>query len=101
MDTGSHRSYITKGLADKLALPTVSVDMLQVSTFGSTAVRQLTSPLVTLTLPLTDNRSMDIALNVLDGSITNPIPRQPLGQEDLTVINALSDELADHFPIYL
>ena len=98
MDTGSHRSYITKGLADKLALPTVSVDMLQVSTFGSTAVRQLTSPLVTLTLPLTDNRSMDIALNVLDGSITNPIPRQPLGQEDLTVINALSDELADHFP---
>ena len=50
LDTGSQRTYITKDLADELTLKAEGEDTYSVYTFGNGKPKELTSPIVSVTL---------------------------------------------------
>ena len=54
LDPGSHRTYVTKKLANRLELKRLEKEIISVVTFGSTKPKQIESRIVSIELPLKD-----------------------------------------------
>ena len=60
LDPGSHRTYITQKLANKLELKRLQKEIISVVTFGSTKPKQIESHVVEIELPLKDGTSFNL-----------------------------------------
>ena len=77
LDTGSQRTYITKDFADELKLKTEGEDTYSVYTFGSGQPKELTSPIVSVTLTSKFGANISNKTNVVP-QITGIIQRTPI-----------------------
>ena len=91
-DTGSHRSYISSPLVERLKLPTARSETLSVSTFATTSAYRMTCAVVQFDLPLSSGKLCMEAFVV--PHITNPVERFPLQAAD-------SEHLAKYVDIRL
>ncbi|XP_065182125.1 uncharacterized protein LOC135812837 [Sycon ciliatum] len=82
LDSGSHRSYVTRRLAQHLQLEVLRTEELALSTFASNAVKTINSEVVCLPLPLLGDRILNVTANIIDDEITNAITREPLTSTD-------------------
>ena len=77
LDPGSHRTYITEKLANRLELKRLEKEIISVVTFRSTKPKQIESHVVSIELPLKDGTSFNLLANVIP-EITGFIQRSPL-----------------------
>ena len=77
LDPGSHRTYVTEKLANRLELKLLEKEIISVVTFGSTKPKQIESHVVSIELPLKDGTSFNLLANVIP-EITGFIQRSPL-----------------------
>ena len=78
LDPGSHRTYITQKLANKLELKWLQKEIIiSVVTFGSTKPKQIESHLLEIELPLKDGTLFNLTANVIP-EITGFIHRSPV-----------------------
>ena len=96
LDTGSQRMYITKGLADELKLKTDGEDTCSVYTFGNGKTKELTSPIVSVTLTSKFGANISIKANVVR-QITGIIQRTSIPIKERSFLQK-HYELADSLP---
>ena len=65
VDTGSSRTYVTEEIVKRLKSKPTESDKLTIFTFGISKLKEITSPLVTLTLKLKDCNTVSIKANVV------------------------------------
>ena len=65
LDSGSQRTYITNGLAEKLHLPITGSETLAVYTFSASKPRELHTPVTELRLLRKDGSSLQLRVNVV------------------------------------
>ena len=78
LDPGSHRTYITEKLANRLELKRLEREIISVVTFGSTKPKQIESHVVSIELPLKDDGTSFNLLANVTSEITGFIQRSPL-----------------------
>ena len=76
-DPGSHHTYNTQKLANKLELKWLQKEIILVVMFGSTKPKQIESHLVEIELPLKDGTSFNLTANMIP-DITGFIHRSPV-----------------------
>ena len=77
LDCGSHRTYITTDLVNKLQLRSSNTEILTVFTFGSTKPKELKTPVVEFGLKLKNGHTINIQANVVP-KIPRMIQRAPI-----------------------
>ena len=99
LDSGSQRTYITKGLANELKLKLSKPEELSVVTFGVNQPKNIQCQSSELQLILKDESIMTLNVKVVP-SITGKITRFPLDVEDLEFLKQEGWEknLADSLP---
>ena len=98
LDSGSHRTYMTKSLADRLGVKSLHKEQLAVCTFGSKHPHHLETLYVQFELPLHNGATMTMFANVLSGTITRPISRSPVQAQDMPMLTKMQHSLADELP---
>ena len=76
LDPGSHRTYITEKLANRLELKRLEEEIISVVTFRSTKPTQIESHVVSIELPLKDGTSFNLLDSIIP-EITGFIQRSP------------------------
>ena len=95
LDTGSHRTFITRKLAEKLQLASEGSETLSIMAFAAETTRDLDSYRVCFELCLRDGTFMPMYANAMS-VITGSLQRQRLGADDLQALRYFSpDDLAD------
>ena len=99
LDSGSQRTYITKGLADELKLKLSEPEEFLVVTFGVNKPKNILCQSSELQLVLKDKSIMTLEVKVVP-SITGKITRFPLEPEDMEFLKQEGWEknLADTLP---
>ena len=98
LDTGSHRSYISSDLVQRLGLVPIRKESLSVSTFGSTSTYETSADVVSLNLPLRGTASLPIELYSVP-HLTNALQRSSLVTSDRRRLNGYAKgALADPPP---
>ena len=77
LDTGSHRTYITEELADKLQLKPEGTNSITLFTFGTNKPKDIVSKLVTLSLKSKRGNTFTLRANVVP-KISGKIQRTPI-----------------------
>ena len=96
LDSGSHRTYVTENLANRLELKRLKKEIISVVTFGSTKPKQIESHVVSIELPLKDGTSFNLLANIIP-EVTGFIQRSPL-QIGKTAFLWKNLSLADSIP---
>ena len=82
LDSGSQRTYISKGITDKLKLTPIDKIFLTIYTFGTTKPKCILTPVVEVTMILKSGFTTRIKTNVVP-NVTGTIERTPFRSETI------------------
>ena len=77
LDSGSHRSYVTQALAEKLDLKEEGEQDIHLITFGSTTPKRVSTKYTTLNVKLKNGKHLQIMANIVP-VISGALHRKPL-----------------------
>ena len=89
---GSHRTYVTKALVDRLGLEMENEQEINVVTFGSSKSKAIKTKTTSLSIKLKNGDYMSILANVVP-TISGRIQRSPIPPEGLSKLTELTKNL--------
>jgi hypothetical protein len=89
IDSGSGKSFITLGFADKIKLKQDKVEVLNIQTFNSTKIRKFKSSIVNCQAILIDGEHMDLVMNTID-KISNPFTQPSVNSKTRKLLEGQS-----------
>jgi hypothetical protein len=90
----SNQSYIVESVALRLGLPLIASNTLQISAFGDSQPRKVSSCAVRFGILQRDHITRAIIANAVS-IINNSTPSEPLPKEELTILRGVKYALAD------